>query len=58
MDKKKAFQILLFVTMIVAILFMIFMYNWINTESMACLNDPLQYTIDKLNTQCYCVNYP
>ena len=57
MNKKLFFSILYVVLIVVVILFMIYMIFWLQTESMSCLRDPLQFYADKIgSSQCYCID--
>jgi len=55
---KQQFFTLLYVLLIVSVIaFMIWCVIWLRTESLSCLNDPIQYYSSKTNLFCSCSDF-
>jgi len=54
---KQIFFTILYVALILGIIaFMIFMVFWLQSESYACMKNPIQYHVNKTAQTCYCNN--
>lgn len=54
MNKQKVFTLLYVILIVGIILFMLFIVFWLKSESVSCLQDPIQYLSEKTSQLCYC----
>ena len=54
-SKQTLFTVLYIALIVSVIAFMIWIYFWLQTESVSCLKQPLDYYSAKVGKQCFCV---
>jgi hypothetical protein len=53
-NKKLFFDLLYFLLIIFSILFIFWLFFWLKSESALCLNEPLDYYMNKTGNICFC----
>jgi len=54
--KQRLFTFLYIVLIVGVLIFMIWFFLWIKSESAVCLKEPIEYFANKTGQMCYCNN--